>query len=177
MFQNRNITLRIVVAVILSVGLAACSEKSRSPLSPYVAGPMEGVSIGAPSPLGPLDGTLVAVGDPLILRFGSATSNSERPFWYEIQLVADSQFLDVRHEADQVDPVDEGRGGLAEGGTHDYTVPDPLDADRPTGGGPEPSTEPTSAPIRMRRRSRSSRLSCSAFQSPRRLPMERHWPI
>ena len=112
MFQNRNVTLRIVIAVIISAGLAACSEKSRSPLSPYVAGPMEGVSIGAPSPVGPLDGTLVAVGDPLILRFGSATSNSERPFWYEIQLAADSQFLDVRHEADQVDPVDEGLGGL-----------------------------------------------------------------
>ena len=128
MFQNRNVTLRIAIAVIISAGLAACSEKSRSPLSPYVAGPMEGVSIGAPSPVGPLDGTLVAVGDPLILRFGSATSNSERPFWYEIQLAADSQFLDVRHEADQVDPVDEGLGGLAEGGTHDYTVPDPLDS-------------------------------------------------
>ena len=130
MFQNRNVALRIVLATIISVGLAACSEKSRSPLSPFVAGPMEGVAIGAPSPIAPLDGMLVAVGDPLVLQFSSATSNSERPFWYEIQLAADSQFLDVLHEADEVDRADDGRGGLSESGAHDYTVPAPLDSER-----------------------------------------------
>ena len=130
MFQKRNVTLRIVVAAVLSAGLAACSEKSRSPLSPYVAGPMEGIVISAPSPVSPINGLLVVAGDPVILQFGGATSNSERPFWYEIQLASDSDFVEVLHQADQVGPGSEGLGDLSEATTLDYTLPDALDADR-----------------------------------------------
>ena len=131
MFQNRNVTLRIVLATAMSLGLVACSEKSRSPLSPYVAGPMEGVVISPPSPISPIGGLLIVAGDPVVLRFGSATSNSERPFWHEIQLASDSDFVEVLHQADQVESDSEGLSSLSEGTTTlDYSIPDSLDADR-----------------------------------------------
>ena len=104
MLQNCNSSLRSVLALAVAVGLGGCdTEKSRNPLSPSIAGPIEGVTISAPTAVTPNDGLLIKVGDqPLQLTFNRATSNSERPFWYEVQVSRDEAFTDVAHTADQV---------------------------------------------------------------------------
>ena len=106
MYQNRNRTIKIVFLASLVAGLAACeTQKSRNPLSPHIAGPIEGVIISAPALVEPLNGVLLSVAtQPVTLRFGSATSNSERPFWYELEVATDSAFAQVVHLSGQVTP-------------------------------------------------------------------------
>jgi hypothetical protein len=104
MIQNCNFSLTSVLALALVVGLAGCdTDKSRNPLSPSIAGPIEGVTISAPTAVTPTDGLLIKVGDqPLQLTFNRAISNSERPFWYEVQISRDEAFTDVAHTAERV---------------------------------------------------------------------------
>ena len=69
MHLTRLIQVPILVSGILLIG--ACStEKSRNPLSPTIAGPIEGVAISSPSPTTPAQGALVAVANqPVTLVF------------------------------------------------------------------------------------------------------------
>lgn len=85
--------------------LAGCGvEKSRNPLSPSIAGPIEGVMISAPTPV-MLDAGLIRVTDqPITLQFNAATSDSERPFWYEIEVSTSNAFDSLVHEARPVEP-------------------------------------------------------------------------
>ena len=103
-------------------GLAGCGvEKSRNPLSPSIAGPIEGVTISAPAPV-MLDAELIRVTDqPITLQFNAATSDSERPFWYEIELSTSNTFDSLVHENRQVEP--------SGGPTESYRIP-VLDAER-----------------------------------------------
>ena len=86
MYQNCNSTTQIVILVSLVAALSACeTQKSRHPLSPNIAGPIEGVVISAPALMEPVNGALLSLAQqPLTLEFGSATSNSERSFYYEV---------------------------------------------------------------------------------------------
>ena len=104
MGQNCNFIVRFVLLAALGAGLSACeTEKSRNPLSPSIAGPIEGVTISAPTAVTPNDGLLIRVGDqPIQLTFHRATSNSERPFWYEVLVSSDEGFAEVVHTADRV---------------------------------------------------------------------------
>ena len=133
MAQKCNMTCRIVLAATLAVGLDACeTEKSRNPLSPNVAGPMAGVSITAPPLMEPTHEGLVETGQQVVLKFGSVSSNSERPLWYKLQLARDSQFQQLVHEADRIGFDDEGGGAqsLAADGSHHYVVPVSLETGR-----------------------------------------------
>ena len=133
MTQKCNMTCRIVLVATLAVGLAACeTEKSRNPLSPNVAGPMAGVNITAPPLMEPTDGGLVETGQPVVLKFGSVTSNSERPLWYQLQLAGDARFQQLVHEADRIGWDDEGGGAqsLSADGSHRYEVPVSLETGR-----------------------------------------------
>ncbi len=125
MTQKCNMTCRIVLAAALAVGLAACeTEESRNPLSPNVAGPMAGVNITVPPLMTPVNGALVESGQRVALVFGGVSSNSERPFWYQVQVAKDDQFQQLVHEADRIG-ADEGGGtqSLAVEGNHRYEVP------------------------------------------------------
>ena len=104
MLQNRNSAARSVLVLALAAGLAGCeSEKSRNPLSPFIAGPIEGVMISAPTAVTPSGGLLIRVGDqPIQLTFSRAISNSVRPFWYEVQVSRDDVFTNVAHNAEKV---------------------------------------------------------------------------
>lgn len=86
--------------------LSGCgTEKSRNPLSPSIAGPIEGVVISAPIPVTSANSQLISVADqPITLGFSAATSNSERPFWYEIQVSTADVFDSLTHASDQVLP-------------------------------------------------------------------------
>ncbi len=88
------------VAALVGCGV----EKSRNPLSPSIAGPIEGVVISAPMPAMAGSGLIGVTDQPIALEFSAATSNSERPFWYEIELSMSNAFDALIHADDQVAP-------------------------------------------------------------------------
>ncbi len=132
MDQKCNYATRIVlraVPVALAIGLAACgTEESRNPLSPNIAGEIAGVNITIPALIEPINGVLVVSGTPVVLKFGSATSNSERPFWYEVQLAKDDTFQQIVRESTQVAPQESGTQALAQGVTNNFPVEDTLES-------------------------------------------------
>jgi hypothetical protein len=88
--------IRISSFVTLAFAVCAMSAceatKSRTPTSPNVAGPIAGVNITAPSAISPANGTEVLNTEPLRLVLGNASTNSERSFWYVVELAADAGF-------------------------------------------------------------------------------------
>ena len=132
MDQKCNYATRIVlraVPVALAIGLAACgTEESRNPLSPNIAGEIAGVNITIPALIEPINGVLVVSGTPVVLKFGSATSNSERPFWYEVQLARDDTFQQIVRESTQVAPEESGTQALAQGVTNSFPVEETLES-------------------------------------------------
>ncbi len=133
MFEKCNSTVRIVLVGFLAVIIAGCSEKSRNPLSPNVAGPISGVNISAPSQTETVGGQLVRVDDqPVVLTFAEVSSNSERPFWYEVEISTDAQFASIVHASGQIEPTSAAlapstRSGQNVGtGTETYRVPETL---------------------------------------------------
>ena len=124
MRQNCNSVLGSVLPIVLATVLAGCdTEKSRNPLSPSIAGPIEGVVISAPTPVAPAGGFLIKIGDqPIQLTFEPATSNSERPFWYELQVATDSVFSHVVHASEEVPAGTEP--------TQSYPLPNMLDPEQ-----------------------------------------------
>jgi hypothetical protein len=119
-----NYPARVVVAVALAaLCSAACeSTKSSNPLSPSVAGPIGGVTITAPKPLTPANGTELKTTDPVNLLLENATSTSQRPFWFEIQVSTEQDFSAIIHTAQKVTPGGDGRTS--------YRVPMTLTANR-----------------------------------------------
>ncbi|CAN5820816.1 hypothetical protein BH24ACI4_BH24ACI4_32280 [soil metagenome] len=82
--------LAIVAAAVAAAGCEA--QKSSNPLSPTVAGPIGNVTIEAPAALLPANGTEVVNTAPLRLVLGPASSNSQRPFWFVVQIASDAAF-------------------------------------------------------------------------------------
>lgn len=117
---------RLVAALCsgaLALALAACSaDSSSNPLSPSVAGPIAGVTLTAPRPLEPANGAELRTGEPIRLLLENASSNSERPFWYEIDVALDSEFAARVASVDRVQPGPDGRST--------YTVGQSLAAGR-----------------------------------------------
>ncbi len=84
---------------------ACATEKSRNPLSPSIAGPIEGVAISSPVSLQPADGQLIRSTDqPILLTFDQVASNSERPFWYELQMSSEASFANIIYLAEKIPP-------------------------------------------------------------------------
>jgi hypothetical protein len=104
-------TFKIVSLVSLVVGSVACdAERSSNPLSPQIAGPLAGVTITTPAATGPVNGLLVAATEqPVTLTFAGATSNSVRPFTYEVQVATDPGFTQIVFEASDVEPNEAGQ--------------------------------------------------------------------
>ena len=108
--SEHRIALPIVALVCATSLLAGCdTERSSSPLSPNIAGPLAGVTITAPAPVQPASGPLLpATAQPVTLTFGSASSNSVRPFTYEIQVATDSGFTQIALTMTGVEPIETG---------------------------------------------------------------------
>jgi hypothetical protein len=119
-----NYPARVIVAVAFAaLASAACeTTKSSNPLSPSVAGPIGGVTITAPRPLTPANGAEIKSSDPVNLTVENATSNSQRPFWIEIQVATEADFSAVVHSAQKVTPGTNGQTS--------YRVPTALTANR-----------------------------------------------
>jgi hypothetical protein len=93
-----------------ALAVAGCeSTKSRNPLSPTVAGPIEGVTITAPKPLEPANGQTLTAGGAVTLLIENAATTGERPIWLQVEIATDSGFQNKVHTADKVSPGTGGR--------------------------------------------------------------------
>jgi len=112
------------------LALAACEvQKSETPLSPSIAGPLPGVTITAPQPTEPPSGAEVLTTSlPLRLVFTNATSDSPRPFWHIVEIAADQGFNTVLYRSERLNPDPSGRtthsvpGKLAKDATYYWRV-------------------------------------------------------
>ena len=117
-----SMTRLLVLASAMAAAGACEAVKSENPLSPTVAGPIAGVSISAPAALSPINGTAVVNTEPLRLVFRNSVSNSQRPFWYVVELSSDSAFNSKIYSNAKVTP--------GEGADTTVTVTDTLQAER-----------------------------------------------
>jgi hypothetical protein len=96
-------------------------QKSANPLSPAVAGPIEGVVISAPSLLEPgQDWELKTRDQPIKLLFTNAGTNGERPLKYSFDVAADAEFKKIVFARTGVEP---GPNGVTQ-----FQLPDKLAA-------------------------------------------------
>jgi hypothetical protein len=102
---------RALIVVAMAGLLAACeTSKTSNPLSPTVAGPIEGVVISAPKPLTPSAGQRIAVADqPVTLTVENATTNGQRPLTYVFEIAADAGFTNKLFTRQDVLPGTDGR--------------------------------------------------------------------
>src|SRR6478735_2724083 len=85
---------RSLLALTSLVVLSACeAQKSETPLSPSVAGPIPGVNITAPRPVEPSAGTkLKDSQQPIRLTIENSTTSGVRPISYTFEVASDSAF-------------------------------------------------------------------------------------
>lgn len=88
------------------MGAAACeTAKSANPLSPTLAGPMEGVTITPPKGLEPAANQQIRDSDqPFKVVIENAVSTSPRPFKMRMQIASDSNFTSVVWSRDGIEP-------------------------------------------------------------------------
>lgn len=108
-------TCRPVSAALLSAALLmpliGCeAQKSESPLSPSVAGPIAGVEITAPRQLQPAQGTkLKESQQPITLLVENSSTNGVRPIAYTFEVASDSGFETKMYARSGVLPGSDGR--------------------------------------------------------------------
>jgi hypothetical protein len=106
--MNRTVICltKLTLAGVVAFAASGCeAEKSRSPLSPNVAGPIAGVSISPPTPVSPVNGSEVLNTQAVRLLFNNASSNGERPFWYVVELASDAAFANKLYANSRVNPA------------------------------------------------------------------------
>ena len=93
------------------VVLAGCEQaKSKNPLSPLIAGPIEGVDITLPKTLEPGTGWQVEdKNQPITLLIENPSSTSPRPYTLRVQLSTDAAFLNVVFSTSGLAPGPNGR--------------------------------------------------------------------
>ena len=95
----------------VTVALAGCeAQKSSTPLSPSVAGPIAGVSITAPKLVEPAQGFKYKESQqPIKLVLENATTNGVRPITYMFEVATDSAFTSKVYARSGVPPGDNNR--------------------------------------------------------------------
>lgn len=108
----RNTGLRLVAGAVLIAALAVAGcevEKSANPLSPAVAGPIEGVVISPPALIKPgPDGTVSAREQPVQLVIQNAASSGVRPLKYHFEIASDPEFKNIVFARAGVEPGADG---------------------------------------------------------------------
>ena len=84
----------LVVCLAFIVSAAACeTAKSSNPLSPTIAGPMQGITFTPPKALEPAANRQIKDNEqPFEVVIENATSTSPRPYKMRIQIASDSNF-------------------------------------------------------------------------------------
>jgi hypothetical protein len=102
---------RALILVAMASALAACdTTKTSNPLSPTVAGPIEGVVISAPKLLSPSAGQRIAAAEqPVTLTVENATTTGERPVKYVFEIAADAGFSNKLFTRADIPPGSDGR--------------------------------------------------------------------
>jgi len=102
---------RLIVGAAAAVLLSACQvDKSANPLSPAIAGPIEGVVISTANPLEPgQDWTLRSRDQPVKLMFQNAETNGARPLKYSFDVATDSAFKTIIFARTGVEPGGDGK--------------------------------------------------------------------
>jgi hypothetical protein len=115
--MNRAIIRSTALPVLLLLGLAGCeAKKSANPLSPSIAGPIEGVEITRPALLEPAHGTrLKASQQPIRLLIQNSSTNGVRPVAYVFEVATDSDFVNKAYSRSGVIPGTDGRTSVVLG--------------------------------------------------------------
>jgi hypothetical protein len=117
--------LCVRLALLPLVLLAACvgSEKSSTPLSPVIAGPIPGVGISAPIIVAPgVDEMIDNSNQPITLLVGNAETNGVRPLSYRFEIASDPNFSNPVFIKDGVPQDASGRTNMR--------LPGPLSPER-----------------------------------------------
>src|SRR5687768_16516070 len=111
---------KLVVGGAAAVFLSSCQvNKSANPLSPAIAGPVEGVVISTPALLEPgQDWELRSRDQPIKLLFQNSNSNGVRPLTYSFDLASDAAFKNILFARTGVQPN--------EGSETRFQLPDKL---------------------------------------------------
>ena len=118
MDRNVNAISRLAAAGVAIALVSACeASKSSNPLSPTVAGPIAGVSIEAPVPVSPANGSEVVNSEPLRLLFNNATTNGQRPLYYVVEVGSDSNFSNKLYANTKIPAGENGRTSVVVDGT------------------------------------------------------------
>lgn len=104
-------TLGPLAGFALIVGVTACeTAKSSNPLSPTLAGPMEGVTFTPPKGLEPAANQQIRDKDqPFNVVIENAVSTSPRPFKMRMQIATDGNFSSVVWSRDGIEPGSDGQ--------------------------------------------------------------------
>ena len=96
------------------IALAGCeTSKTKNPLSPLIAGPIEGVDITLPKTLEPGTGWKVEdKNQPITLLIENPSSTSPRPYTLRVQLATDAAFANVVFATSGIPPGPNGRTSL-----------------------------------------------------------------
>lgn len=97
---------KLLVGAFAALFVSGCQlEKSANPLSPAVAGPVDGVVITTPNLLEPGQGWEMKSRDqPLKLLFANAATNGVRPLKYSFDLATDSEFKTIVFSRTAIEP-------------------------------------------------------------------------
>lgn len=112
------------VPALLAIAAGACEHsKTSNPLSPLIAGPIEGVTITVPVLLEPEPGRKFKPDQqPLTLLIENPESNSPRPFHLRIEMATDAQLTGTVVAREGLEPGPNGRTS--------FRLPDALPAGR-----------------------------------------------
>src|SRR4051812_46716649 len=107
-------TFAVLGLVPCLCALAACeANKSSTPLSPSVAGPIPGVQISAPKMLEPQSGSKIAIDkQPVTMLVENAGSTGQRPLTYTFEIATDTGFSNKVFTRQGIAQGDGGRTSL-----------------------------------------------------------------
>lgn len=107
---RRPIFATLAAAALLTPSLGCQVDKSETPLSPSVAGPIAGVEITAPRILEPANGTkLKASQQPITFIVETSTTTGVRPIAYTFEVASDNSFETKMYARSGVLPGPDGR--------------------------------------------------------------------
>jgi hypothetical protein len=96
MIARKTLTALSLASLVFAAGCSDVIQKSANPLSPTIAGPLDGVTFTAPVSVTPAQNAQIKyVDQPVTFAFDSASSSSPRPFTMHLQVASDYAFTKV----------------------------------------------------------------------------------